>query len=698
MTKKTINELDDIGQTQEENALCAIEQNGATFKARVRPNPQHQINVSTQAQLITQFGSNLIIPDNEEFTIYVDESFGLTIPFKLGTNSILEVTSQVIGHSIDYSGTGALFQNVDSNNLINRLLISDVSFIGDVANSFINIQSNNRVSLSNVGIGGFGNLGDISATRLIELSQVLGFDYEQGLRLNDALVIICRDLGALNLSANTDPTFISIIDGSTSMKIFLNTIEGTDNDGSGGDSLFFLDPNLGDLSDVVITESFMSSNSNFYQLGTDIVIDSATDAGGGVTTFTTGLAATGTVTCVAPILGDTVTVNGLVYTGVSAPKVNNQTFDISFGATAIAADLADSISNDLRSSITVPSLGQTATSVLGVVTITADVGELGNNIDLASSSVAELAVSGSFLTGGSGVTNNGLSASDIVSLRGFTVPSYNDVFTVISATATSFNVTLTFVSDVAGLMDVSITAAAISGSETRFTTNVPHELQVGKVLVLSNFSETTYNATFVVTAIPTTTTFDVAVTFVSDVSGTLSAASLDQTDPHVTAVINPGQPESQTQVESRNAISPFTVILTTQDQFVRVSETGSESPDDFIQDDATERFSLDTASGIITYTGRHDITVLASYRLNVAKVGGGPNESYQVALFLNDTTQITKTNIPFSALSSAGAGGSYNGGILSLSNLDTITLKVAGSDASPSNVDISDLTILMTET
>ena len=113
--------------------------------------------------------------------------------------------------------------------------------------------------------------------------------------------------------------------------------------------------------------------------------------------------ATGTVTCVGVLAGDTLTLNGLVYTAVAGPKdLSNTQFSID-SDTICAADLADSITNDLRTPITVPSLDQTATSGSPIVTIISEEGLQGNNVDLVPSADAltsgRLVVSGFTLKG-----------------------------------------------------------------------------------------------------------------------------------------------------------------------------------------------------------------------------------------------------------------------------------------------------------
>ena len=114
--------------------------------------------------------------------------------------------------------------------------------------------------------------------------------------------------------------------------------------------------------------------------------------------------ATGTVTCATAVATDTVTVNGLVYTGVAGAKADNTEFSIDTGDTETATDLADSITNDSRTGTV---LDVVATSNAAVVTIEETLGGTGGNaITLASSTGVRLAVSGATLTGGTTPKHN----------------------------------------------------------------------------------------------------------------------------------------------------------------------------------------------------------------------------------------------------------------------------------------------------
>lgn len=122
------------------------------------------------------------------------------------------------------------------------------------------------------------------------------------------------------------------------------------------------------------------------------------------------VAADGTITLASAQAGDTVTVNGLVYTAVSGAKADDTEFSIDTSDTAAATDLADSIDDDVRTGITKPSLDVSATSSTDTVTVVCTTtGIEGNEIDLASSNGTRLAVSAATLTGGVG---NDISALD----------------------------------------------------------------------------------------------------------------------------------------------------------------------------------------------------------------------------------------------------------------------------------------------
>lgn len=147
--------------------------------------------------------------------------------------------------------------------------------------------------------------------------------------------------------------------------------------------------------DVVVNGKNLTSKTNLL---ITVVGAAAPKVGHTLVISDTDVVASGTITLVSALAADTVTVNGLLYTGVVGAKSDNTEFSIDTSDTAAATDLADSITNDSRSG-TLNDV--TATSNVGVVTAVQTVsGTGGNATTLVSSNGTRLAVSGALFTGG----------------------------------------------------------------------------------------------------------------------------------------------------------------------------------------------------------------------------------------------------------------------------------------------------------
>ena len=118
--------------------------------------------------------------------------------------------------------------------------------------------------------------------------------------------------------------------------------------------------------------------------------------------------ASGTATCVSCVAGNTITINGIVYTGVSGVKSDNTEFSIDTGNNETALDLADSITNDIRIGIDDANLTQVAISAANVVTITCTSGGVSGNSILMSENSTTITLSGANLTGGAATGGTGL--------------------------------------------------------------------------------------------------------------------------------------------------------------------------------------------------------------------------------------------------------------------------------------------------
>lgn len=117
--------------------------------------------------------------------------------------------------------------------------------------------------------------------------------------------------------------------------------------------------------------------------------------------------ASGTATCTSVVAGNTITINGVQYTAVTGAKADNTEFSVDGGDNACAADLADSINNDVRVGTDEPDITVDATVNNNVVTIEAAAGGIsGNNITLAQTG-GNITLSGGVLTGGAATGGSG---------------------------------------------------------------------------------------------------------------------------------------------------------------------------------------------------------------------------------------------------------------------------------------------------
>ena len=193
------------------------------------------------------------------------------------------------------------------------------------------------------------------------------------------------------------------------------------------------------------TVTINSPTVNTFSTGTVTLATAlATEFSTGTVTLASVLGnvfATGTVTCAAAIAADTVTVNGLLYTGINGGKAGDFTkFSVDTSDGDCAIDLADSVTQDSRSGT---SGDLTAVAVGAIVTCTTDVaGTGGNAITLISSNGTRLAVSGA------GNFTGGI-AADFCTINGL-------IFTAVSGTKadnTEFTRSGTDISDASDLVD-----------------------------------------------------------------------------------------------------------------------------------------------------------------------------------------------------------------------------------------------------
>ena len=136
--------------------------------------------------------------------------------------------------------------------------------------------------------------------------------------------------------------------------------------------------------------------------------------------------ATGTATCTSVVAGNTITINGIVFTGVTGVKADNTEFSVDGNDAACATDLADSISNDVRIGSDEPNIGLDATVITDIVTIIARAGGIAGNDITMSETGGNIALSGANLTGGAASGGTGLETLTVFTLSDNWYSVYNN--------------------------------------------------------------------------------------------------------------------------------------------------------------------------------------------------------------------------------------------------------------------------------
>jgi len=289
MVKKTISQLTDGKDTETSAAEIPFSQGGATFRGPSRPNPVNQINVRNQAQLVDELGANLEIPNDTNVTIVVDASFTLTESIKVGNNSGLELVFSNVGPVISWTGTGAMIENIDPGVDDSAFLVlDDVNVSGDGTNSFVDITiaSAGFTTMDGINLDTLASIGTLDSS-VIALNSLSAFGVTQGLVLVNVSQITVRNIIVGNFSA-TNTTWLSILTNGPSL-VTLSDLSAS-NSVADGDRLVFFDPNAAAGTSFSIRASGITDTADegeFYQLGTDIAINSVADNGSGDARFTT---------------------------------------------------------------------------------------------------------------------------------------------------------------------------------------------------------------------------------------------------------------------------------------------------------------------------------------------------------------------------------------------------------------------------
>jgi hypothetical protein len=264
----TIDDLVDIGNTQQDDALAAVQQNGITFKARERPNPPRQKNITSQAQLEQLFGVNIEIPDGESWLISVDESFTLTKPIKLGLGSSLRIVGTVANVNITYSGPDleGMFQNTNPANLIDSFDMRLIGVISDTnANNLFDLRGTSFFFINTAQITDFADIGTVEMP-LIEIQSLGMISNSNGFKIINPTALSIRVVVVNQSAFSTQLTAFSFIQANPTL-VILDDIRGLGF--SVDDSLIFFDPNAPTGAAFVTTNATKDAGS-LFQPGADI--------------------------------------------------------------------------------------------------------------------------------------------------------------------------------------------------------------------------------------------------------------------------------------------------------------------------------------------------------------------------------------------------------------------------------------------
>jgi len=262
---KTIPQLDDtIISGLDYRTHVSVD--GVSRKLRFRPKPEFMIFAQREEDLeASVLGANLEVPDGEKITVVIDKTgmtdFDLPKPFKIGLGSVLEIFGSTIEATINYTGTGAMFQRTNIGDDIRALLIHDIFITGDGTQKFCDLKGTSRLFVEVSRIQGFK--GADTEFPFTKFDNAAAVNWIEGWRFRNPTSLIITNS---NLRQATSPgvTFISVVTNVvctvTINDNFPSTLQSID-------SFVFFDPNAPAGSSFTVNGNKISAG-NFYQKNT----------------------------------------------------------------------------------------------------------------------------------------------------------------------------------------------------------------------------------------------------------------------------------------------------------------------------------------------------------------------------------------------------------------------------------------------
>ncbi len=217
----------------------------------------------------------------------------------------------------------------------------------------------------------------------------------------------------------------------------------------------------------------------------------------------------------------------------------------------------------------------------------------------------------------------------------------------------------------------SITSMADAGFGNITVSAPGHNGEEGDKLTHTGFTDSNYNGDFIISNVVDSVSYEITATFGATDTGTWTNKSLDQTDSKIISQNNSliNLKTSMTLAEARTN-GPVTVSGTgNQNTFVPV-QSAAPVIGEWIEDQASERISVDPATGVQTYEGVVDTALDLKYKI-IATPTTGPNQVVEFAIFINSIKQEkTMVEVDMANINTA----TYIGGIFNVSTGDTLHL------------------------
>ncbi len=265
-----------------------------------------------------------------------------------------------------------------------------------------------------------------------------------------------------------------------------------------------------------------------------------------------------------------------------------------------------------------------------------------------------------------------------------------------SLTTSSFVITSSAITDNAGAgefyqsgVDIAIDSVANNGGNAEFTTASAHGLVVGTPVVNSGFgTEITYNGTFIVTAVPSTTQFVVDEAFTFDDTGNMNESSLDETDIIVRATDNTASPDSKnigSVVVSGNSTATTIDMV---DEFTNFNLGGLAVAGSNIQ----RWIVTNTTTGEIQYIGKEDFNGVLNAAIVIEPNG---TQIFDIRMIVNGSPTAdavsSRTGISGTGISTPVVTMPFNSP-LSVVTGDLVRLQILNEDGTD-NPTITDMSI-----